>query len=153
MNRSITCAWKIEGTSKCSPAAAVPVSTKIPEPMIAPMPKAVSDHGPRVFLRRCSGFSESEISLSMDFLAKSCPAIVYVAQPDGCAPRRLPFRLSAHHLLHLALGGAAWRGAFGFRSSFLARRPLCFFAFFFVQFLRIGHELSRELFVKSNLTA
>src|SRR5579859_7962272 len=121
--------------------------------MIAPMPSAVSDHGPRVFLRRCSGFSESEISLSMDFLAKSCPAIVYVAQPDGCALRRLTFRLSARHLFHLALSGAAWCGALRFGRGFLARRPLCFFAFFFVQLLRIGHELSRELFLKSNLTA
>ena len=54
-----------------SPAAAVPVRTKIPEPMIAPMPSAVSDHGPSDFGRRCPGLSESEISLSMDFLAKS----------------------------------------------------------------------------------
>src|SRR5450631_2970393 len=34
--------------------------------MIAPMPSAVSDHGPSVLLSRCSGFSDSEISLSMD---------------------------------------------------------------------------------------
>jgi hypothetical protein len=54
-----------------SPAAAVPVSTKIPEPIIAPIPRAVSDHGPRDFGRRCPGLSESEISLSIDFLAKS----------------------------------------------------------------------------------
>jgi hypothetical protein len=39
--------------------------------MIAPMPRAVSDHGPNVFLRRCSGFSDSEISLSMDLRANS----------------------------------------------------------------------------------
>src|SRR5437667_946537 len=165
--RSMTCACKMEGTSKCSPAAAVPVSTKIPEPMIAPIPSAVSDHGPRVFLSRFSGFSESEISLSMDFLAKSCPArmrypafvefeslVVSHQMPVHChlttASRglmtRLAFGRSPHHLFHLALGRAAGRGALGFGSGLLARRPLCFLAFFFAQFLSIGHELSRRLF-------
>jgi len=43
----------------------------MPEPMIAPIPSAVSDHGPSDFGRRYPGLSESEISLSMDFLAKS----------------------------------------------------------------------------------
>jgi hypothetical protein len=38
---------------------------------MAPIPKAVSDHGPKVFFSRCSGCSDSAISLSMDFLAKS----------------------------------------------------------------------------------
>jgi len=61
----------MEGASKCSPAAAVPVRTKIPDPIMAPMPSAVSDQGPRLFLSRFSGASASEISLSMDFLAKS----------------------------------------------------------------------------------
>lgn len=61
----------MDGTWKFSPAAAVPVKTKIPEPMIAPIPNAVSDHGPRDFFSLCSGRSESEISLSMDFLANS----------------------------------------------------------------------------------
>jgi hypothetical protein len=35
------------------------------------MPSAVSDHGPSVFLRLCSGASESLISLSIDFVAKT----------------------------------------------------------------------------------
>jgi hypothetical protein len=43
----------------------------MPEPMIAPMPSAVSDHGPSVFRSRCSGSSDSAISLSMDFRANS----------------------------------------------------------------------------------
>jgi hypothetical protein len=34
------------------------------------MPKAVSETGPRDFLRECSGRSESEMSLSMDLVAK-----------------------------------------------------------------------------------
>jgi hypothetical protein len=50
---------------------AVPMTVKMPEPITAPMPSAVSDHGPSVFLSRRSGSCESEISLSMDFLANS----------------------------------------------------------------------------------
>ncbi|MFL6301416.1 MAG: hypothetical protein ACJ71N_12505 [Terriglobales bacterium] len=50
---------------------AVPITVKMPEPMTAPMPSAVSATGPSVFFRRVSGFSESEISLSMDFFANS----------------------------------------------------------------------------------
>src|SRR5271167_2401858 len=69
--RSSACACRMEGAWKYSPAAAVPVSTKIPEPMMAPMPSAVSDHGPSVLLSRCSGFSDSEISLSMDLQQKA----------------------------------------------------------------------------------
>src|SRR5581483_2513269 len=61
----------MEGAWKYSPAAAVPVRTKIPEPIIAPIPSAVSDQGPSVFFNRCSGSSELAMSLSMDFLAKS----------------------------------------------------------------------------------
>src|SRR5258707_15221257 len=61
----------MEGAWKYSPAAAVPVSTKMPEPMIAPMPSAVRDQGPRVFCRRCPGASDSEISLSIDLQQKS----------------------------------------------------------------------------------
>src|SRR5579872_5836805 len=39
--------------------------------MIAPMPSPVSDHGPSVLRRRCSGWSASEISLSMDLQHRS----------------------------------------------------------------------------------
>ena len=38
----------------------------MPDPIIAPMPRAVSDHGPSVLRRRCSGCSDSVMSLSMD---------------------------------------------------------------------------------------
>ena len=69
--RSSACACRMEGAWNYSPAAAVPVSTKIPDPMIAPMPSAVSDHGPSVLLSRCSGFSDSEISLSIDLQQKA----------------------------------------------------------------------------------
>jgi hypothetical protein len=57
--------------SNFSPEMAVPMTVKIPEPMTAPMPSAVSDHGPRDFLSECSGSSESRISLSIDLRANS----------------------------------------------------------------------------------
>src|SRR6266568_1063995 len=69
---SSTCACRIDGAWKYSPAAAVPVSTKMPDPMMAPMPSAVSDHGPSVFCRRWPGDSDSKISLSMDLQQKTC---------------------------------------------------------------------------------
>jgi hypothetical protein len=55
---------------------AVPITVKMPEPMTAPTPSAVSETGPRVFLRACSGRSDSEISLSMDLVRKICRASV-----------------------------------------------------------------------------
>src|SRR5271156_5998280 len=62
----------MEEVSNFSPAMAVPMTVKIPEPITAPMPSAVSDQGPSVFLRQCSGSSESLISLSIDLVANSC---------------------------------------------------------------------------------
>jgi len=50
---------------------AVPMTVKMPEPMTAPMPSAVSDQGPSDFLSACSGSSDSRISLSMDLQASS----------------------------------------------------------------------------------
>ena len=52
------------------PPIAVPMTVKMPDPMTMPMPRAVSETGPRVFLRACSGSSDSVISLSMDLVAK-----------------------------------------------------------------------------------
>ena len=52
--------------SNFSPEIAVPITVKIPEPITAPIPRAVSDHGPSVFFRQWSGCSESVMSLSMD---------------------------------------------------------------------------------------
>ncbi|MEO6119668.1 MAG: hypothetical protein ABIP12_03180, partial [Terriglobales bacterium] len=71
MRYSITGACHIEGAAKVSPLMAVPMTVKMPEPMTAPMPSEMSATGPSVFFRRVSGFSESEMSLSMDFRAKS----------------------------------------------------------------------------------
>jgi hypothetical protein len=60
------------------PPMAVPMTVKMPEPMTAPMPSAVSETGPRVFLRACSGSSLSRMSLSMDLVAKICRGSVRV---------------------------------------------------------------------------
>ena len=46
------------------------MTVKIPEPITMPTPRAVRETGPRDFLRECSGRSESEMSLSMDLVAK-----------------------------------------------------------------------------------
>jgi len=54
------------------PAIAVPITVKIPEPMTAPMPSAVREIGPSDFLSAFSGRSDSEISLSIDLVAKIC---------------------------------------------------------------------------------
>ena len=52
------------------PPMAVPTTVKMPEPMTMPMPSAVSETGPRIFLSACCGSSESEMSLSIDLVAK-----------------------------------------------------------------------------------
>jgi hypothetical protein len=57
--------------SNFSPEIAVPITVKMPDPITAPMPSAVSDHGPSVFFRQCSGSWESRISLSMDLRHRS----------------------------------------------------------------------------------
>jgi hypothetical protein len=64
-------ALTIELNSNFCPAMAVPTTVKMPEPMTAPMPRAVSDQGPSVFFSRCSGSSESEMSLSIDLRESS----------------------------------------------------------------------------------
>jgi hypothetical protein len=56
------------------PPIAVPITVKMPDPITAPMPSAVSETGPNVFFKACSGLSDSEISLSIDFVAKICLA-------------------------------------------------------------------------------
>src|SRR5579864_5858003 len=56
------------------PPIATPITVKIPDPITAPIPSAVSDTGPSVFFNACSGFSDSEISLSIDLVRKICLA-------------------------------------------------------------------------------
>lgn len=72
MRKSNTGELRMEDASKRCPAMAVPMTVKMPEPMTAPIPSAVSDNGPRVFRRLWAGSSDSRISLSMDFVAKIC---------------------------------------------------------------------------------
>jgi hypothetical protein len=50
----------------------VPITVKMPEPITAPIPSAVSESGPSVFFKLFSGSWESPISLSIDLVAKSC---------------------------------------------------------------------------------
>ena len=54
------------------PPMAVPITVKMPDPMTAPMPSAVSDTGPSVFRSALSGCSDSAINLSIDLVAKIC---------------------------------------------------------------------------------
>jgi hypothetical protein len=61
---------------------ATPMTVKIPDPMTAPTPSAVSDTGPSVFFSACSGRSDSEISLSIDFVAKICLPSAYAPQTE-----------------------------------------------------------------------
>src|SRR5580658_433243 len=116
------------GASNFSPEIAVPITGKMPEPITAPMPSAVSDHGPRVFFKQRSGSSESRISLSIDLRASSwlgravllgLSMRVFEAastrfrlgvRPAGTRFMLLPFlplRLAASQLFHLLLVRAA----------------------------------------------
>jgi len=76
------------------------MTVKMPEPMTAPMPRAVSDHGPRVFLSLCSGSSDSRMSLSIDLRASSWlgRAVLLVLRAGTCQCWRtvlaLGFRIS-----------------------------------------------------------
>jgi hypothetical protein len=79
----------MEEVSNFSPEMAVPITVKMPEPITAPMPSAVSDQGPSVFFRLCSGSSESLISLSIDLVANSCFRSVSAPEGEGYGlPRR-----------------------------------------------------------------
>jgi hypothetical protein len=93
---------------------AVPMTVKMPEPMTAPMPSAVSDHGPRVFLRQCSGSSDSRISLSMDLRASSWlgRAVLLFAVETWFHfwSGRLPLGHAARQLLQLFLVFSAGSG-------------------------------------------
>src|SRR5271169_6804398 len=70
-NRSSTGALKADLPRKCSPAAAVPVTVKIPEPITAPIPSAIKLQTPSVFFRARSGSSEEAISASILLQRKS----------------------------------------------------------------------------------
>jgi len=70
------------------PPIAVPMTVKIPEPMTAPIPSAVSETGPSVFFSAVSGRSLSVMSLSIDFVAKICRvwgSRVWVEEGRACS--------------------------------------------------------------------
>ena len=53
-------------------AACLPVSTKMPVPMMTPTPKTVRSQADRLFLSLCSGSSVSLIDCSTDLVRNSC---------------------------------------------------------------------------------
>jgi hypothetical protein len=65
------------------PPMAVPMTVKMPDPITAPIPRAVSETGPSVFRREFSGRSDSEMSLSMDFVAKICRDSLLAPEGQG----------------------------------------------------------------------
>src|SRR5581483_8820202 len=130
-----------------------------------PMPRAVSDHGPRVFFRRPPGSSASEISLSMDLQHRSWLP-VFLGSEDGlgvvvCSCAKGPFSrknlaramrtrapylafgLSACQFLHFAFGRATGNRAFLlwlFGLLLLAGGATGFLTIFLAQALGICHE-------------
>src|ERR1700722_5925762 len=95
-NRSRTGALKIDFARKCSPAAAVPVTVKIPDPMTAPTPSAIRLQTPSDFFNRRSGSSEAAIRASMLLVRRSWFIGGTLALP-----------LALRHMLHFLLHGAA----------------------------------------------
>src|SRR5688572_27344597 len=78
-------------------AAAVPVSTKIPVPMIPPMPSRVRSHADRLRRSARSPCSTSLTSCSIDLVLKRCESIGVVGYYAGATPldwTRLPSDLS-----------------------------------------------------------
>src|SRR5579871_5313441 len=106
---------------------AVPVTVKMLDLMMAPIPRKVRLQGPRVFLRRRSGSSDDAISSS----------ILLVRIRDAMPPPadQLALTLALNHLLDFALGRAPRNigGSLGFGRGFLAGRALQLLAFICVR--------------------
>jgi hypothetical protein len=88
----------------CSPEMAVPMTVKMPEPMTAPMPSAVSDHGPRVFFSACVGSAESLMSLSIDLRAKN-----WLGRADLLAEAAFSYQPSAFSIFVLRRRSSLWQ--------------------------------------------
>src|SRR5216684_2290209 len=139
---SRTWAWRMEGAWKYSPAAAVPVSTKIPEPITAPMPNAVSDHGPRVpwmvVTSGCGLLQNPALSHSLLAIGQSLRrfATERASRPLPHESLLLPLRLAAGQLLYFGLFRSASIVA-GlerlFRLALLAGGAAGFLAFFLAE--------------------
>src|ERR1700674_5460509 len=84
----------MDEVSNFCPAIAVPTTVKMPDPMTAPMPRAVREIGPRAFFNFRSGSSESEMSLSMDLQQNSwlsderMVSLFWLVVVGGCAKGR-----------------------------------------------------------------
>ena len=79
-----------------SPTMAVPIRTKMPVPIIAPMPSAVRSQAVRVFFKRCSGWSASARICSMDLVLKS-RLITVCPQAAGMAKRAVSINKLLSH--------------------------------------------------------
>ena len=97
----------MEDVSNFCPAMAVPTTVKIPEPITAPMPRAVNETGPSVLVNLRSALSESEISLSIDLQQNSWlrssweePELSGSVVVGGCAKRPLGVDAAATAALH-----------------------------------------------------
>ena len=97
------------------PAMAVPMTVKMPEPITAPMPSAVSDQGPSDFFSACSGSSESRISLSMDLRATSWlgSRVLLVPQTAGCEFAFFNYQVEGALKIPVSLRGAFRRSVQG----------------------------------------
>src|SRR5579859_2545089 len=86
------------GSSNFCPAMAVPMTVKMPEPMTAPMPSAVRDHGPRLFFSERPGSSDSRMSLSIDLRASSWLGSSVLLTPPGTEPAGGDLSQNTDHL-------------------------------------------------------
>src|SRR5215831_12287166 len=139
VTRSSTVALKMELIFSTLPAAAVPVSVKIPEPMTAPTPSAVRLQGPSVLRSRFSGSSEAAISASMLLVRKS-----WFTDAGGQSPAPdLSLTLALRHLLDFLLHRSARHagGSLGLGRCFFARRALQFLTFHSIGNVLRVHEL------------
>src|SRR5580700_177650 len=127
-NMSNTVALNIDLAKKCSPAAAVPVTVKMPDPMTAPTPSAIKLQTPSDFFSRRSGSSEAAIRASMLLVRRSWFTPYRAAPVRKRSPLTLP--LALRHLQHFLLQGAASHSGCPLRlgSRFLAGGALYFLA-------------------------
>src|SRR5947209_3286969 len=102
MMRSNTVASRIQLTARVFPAAAVPVTVKMPEPITAPIPSAVRLNAPRDFFKRWAGSSDAATSWSMLLVRKS-GFIGRVRRSRPAAGRCRLSREPVHEPLTLAL--------------------------------------------------
>jgi hypothetical protein len=76
----------------------------MPEPMMAPMPSAVSDHGPSDFCSRWPGSAASAMSRSIDLRAKSWLASGALLRP-AIQGDRIASKAAAFHAKSRAKDG------------------------------------------------